>query len=74
MAILARFNRGERSREVRDALVDFCREGEWSWPWDKDIVAALATGWPRNPQLMSGALERIRGIRISQILGLQTRN
>ena len=63
VAILARFNRGERSPEVRDALVDFCREGEWSWPWDKDIVTALATGWPRNPQLMSGALERIRGIQ-----------
>jgi len=62
VAILSRFYRGERSHEVRDALVDFCREGEWSWPWDKDIVAALATGWPRNPQLMSGALERIRGI------------
>jgi hypothetical protein len=62
VAILARFNQGERSHEVRDALVDFCREGEWSWPWDTDIVTALATGWPHNPQLMSGALERIRGI------------
>lgn len=62
VAILARFNRGERSDQVRDNLVDFCREGEWLWPWDKDIVAALATGWPRNSQLMSGALERIRGI------------
>jgi hypothetical protein len=60
VAILARFNQGERSHEVRDALVDFCRE--WSWPWEKDIVAALADGWPRNSQLMSGALERIRGI------------
>lgn len=56
VAILARFNQGERSHEVRDALVEFCREGEWPWPWDKDIVAGLATGWPRNPQLMSGAL------------------
>lgn len=62
VAILARFNQGERSDEVRDALVDFCREGEWPWPWEKDIVAALATGWPRNSQLMSQALERIRGI------------
>ena len=62
VAILARFNQGERSPEVRDALVDFCHEGEWSWPWDKDIVTALATGWPHNPQLMSAALERVRGI------------
>jgi len=61
VAILARFNRGERSHEIRDALVDFCRDG-LLWPWDEDIVAALATGWPRDPQLMSGALERIRGI------------
>lgn len=60
VAILARFNRGERSHEIRDALVDFCRD--WSWPWDKEIVAALASGWPRDPQLMSGALERVRGI------------
>jgi hypothetical protein len=60
VAILARFSRGERSQEVRDALVEFCRE--WSWPWDKEIVAALVTGWPCNPQLMSGALESIRGI------------
>ncbi len=60
VAILARFNQGERSHEVRDALVDFCRE--WSWPWDEDIVMALATGWPHDPQLMSGALERVRGI------------
>ncbi|MBI5604358.1 MAG: hypothetical protein HY879_13510 [Deltaproteobacteria bacterium] len=60
VAILARFSRGERSQEVCDALVDFCRE--WSWPWDKEIVAALVTGWPRNPQLISGALESLRGI------------
>ena len=62
VAILARFNQGECSPEIRDTLVDFCRQGEWSWPWDKEIVTALATGWPRDPQLMSGALERIRGI------------
>ncbi|MBN1840717.1 MAG: hypothetical protein JW883_00335 [Deltaproteobacteria bacterium] len=62
VAILTRYKRGESSLEVRDALVDFCREGEWSWPWDKEIVTALVTGWPRDPQLMSGALERIRGI------------
>jgi hypothetical protein len=62
VAILARFNQGERSHEVRDALVDLCREGKWLWSWDKDIVTALATGWPHNPQLMSGALERIRSI------------
>ena len=61
VAILARFNQGERSNEVRDALVDFCREGDWSWPWDKDIVAALATGWPHNLQLMKEALERTCG-------------
>ena len=41
VAILTRFNRGERSPEVRDALVDFCREGEWPWPWEKDIVAGI---------------------------------
>lgn len=62
VAILARFNQGERSDEIRDALLDFCREGNWSWPWDKDIVKALAVGWPKNPQLMIGALERVRGI------------
>ncbi|MFA6922426.1 MAG: HEAT repeat domain-containing protein, partial [Gallionella sp.] len=62
VAVLARFNQGERSNEVRDALSDFCREGNWSWPWDKDIVEALAAGWAKDPQLMSGALERIRGI------------
>lgn len=61
VAILTRFKRGERSQEVRDALVGFCREGEWLWPWEGEIVGALATGWPRDPQLMSGALERIRG-------------
>ena len=61
VAILARFNRGERSPEIRDALVDFCREGEWPWPWEKEIVEALATGWPCDPQLMSGALQRIGG-------------
>jgi hypothetical protein len=61
VAILARFNRGEHSPEIRDALVDFCREGEWPWPWEEQIVKALVTGWPHDPQLMSGALERIRG-------------
>lgn len=62
VAILTRFNQGERSLEVRDALVDFCREGRWLWHLDKNIVTALATGWPHNPQLMSGALEGIRDI------------
>ena len=61
VAILARFNRDERSPEIRDALVNFCREGEWLWPWEKEIVGALAIGWPREPQLMSGALEAMRG-------------
>jgi hypothetical protein len=55
VAILARFRLGERSHEVRDALVDFTRE--WLWPWDKDIVNALVTGWPREPQLISWALK-----------------
>jgi hypothetical protein len=66
VAILARFDRGERSPEIRDALVDFCREGERQWPWEKEIVQALATGWPRDPQLMRGALERIRGTQHSK--------
>jgi hypothetical protein len=61
VAILARFNRGERSTEIRDALVDFCRDREWPWPWEEEIVQSLVTGWPCDPQLMSGALERIRG-------------
>lgn len=61
VAILARFKRGERSPEIRDALVGFCRQGEWLWPWEKDIVDALVTGWPRDPQLMDGALRRVRG-------------
>ena len=62
VAILTRFKQGERSPEVRDALVGFCREGQWLWPWEKEIVGALATGWPRDPELKRGALERIRGI------------
>ena len=66
VAILARFNRGERSPEIRDALVDFCREGEWPWPWEKEIIGALVTGWPRDPHLMKGALERIRGMHHSR--------
>jgi hypothetical protein len=61
VAILARFNRGERSSEIRDALVDFCCDGEWLWPWEKEIVGSLAAGWPCDPQLMSGALKRIGG-------------
>lgn len=61
VAILARLNRGERSPEIRDALVDFCRQGEWPSPWKKEIVAALVKGWPRDPQLMKTTLERIRG-------------
>lgn len=61
VAVLVLFNQGERSPEIRDALVDFCREGNCSWPWDKDIVEALATGWTKDPQLMSEALERVRG-------------
>jgi hypothetical protein len=61
VAILVRFDRGERSPEIRDALVDFCRDGEWPWPWEKEILGALASGWPRDPQLMNGALKRIRG-------------
>jgi hypothetical protein len=61
VAILVRFGRGERSPEIRDALVDFCREDEWPWPWEKEIVGSLATGWPCDPQLMSGALKRIDG-------------
>jgi hypothetical protein len=62
VAILTRFRQGERSPEVRDALAGFCREGQWHWPWEKEIVGALVTGWPRDPELKRGALERLRGI------------
>lgn len=65
VAILARFNRGERSAEIRDTLVDFCREGGWLWPWENEIIGALVTGWPHDPHLMKGALERLRGIHHS---------
>lgn len=63
VAILARFNRGERSHEIRDALEGFCREGEWLWPWEDEIIGALVTGWPHDPHLMEGALERAKGIQ-----------
>jgi hypothetical protein len=62
VATLARFNRGERSPEIRDALVKFCRQSEWPSPWKKEIVEALVRGWPRDPQLMKDALERMQGI------------
>ncbi|WP_434348710.1 hypothetical protein ACN6A1_15910 [Myxococcus virescens] len=62
VAILTRFNRGDRSPEVRDALVGFCREGQWLWPWEEEIVTALATGWPCDPAFKRAALDRIRGI------------
>ncbi|MCP4337349.1 MAG: NACHT domain-containing protein [Desulfobulbaceae bacterium] len=61
VAILARFHQGERSNEIRDALVGFCRDDKWLWPWDKDIVKALVTGWPQDPKLMSEALKSITG-------------
>nr|WP_319393779.1 NACHT domain-containing protein [uncultured Desulfobacter sp.] len=61
VAILARFNQGERSNEIRDTLMDFCRDGRWLWPWEKDIVKALVTGWPQDPKLMSEALKSITG-------------
>ncbi len=62
VAIITRFKRGERTAEIRDALVGFCREGEWPWPWEKDIVAALVAGWPNDPDLKRAAIERIKGI------------
>jgi hypothetical protein len=63
VAILARFNQGERSDAIRVALVGFCREGDWMWPWEKEIIGALVTGWPRDSQLKRDALERIEGIQ-----------
>jgi hypothetical protein len=62
VAILTRFKRGERSAQVRDALVGFCREGQFLWPWENEIVGALAAGWPCDPDLKRGALARIHGI------------
>lgn len=61
-AIIARFKQGERTAEIRDALVDFCREGEWPWSWEKDVVAALVSGWPSDPDLKQAAIERMNGI------------
>lgn len=61
VATLTRFNRGERSGEVRDSLVGFC-EGEWPYPWAEEIVGALAIGWPCDSELKRGALERMRDI------------
>jgi len=62
VGIVSRFNRGERTKEIRDALFRFCQEGNWSYPWDDEMVAALVTGWPRDPELKRKAMERIRGI------------
>ncbi|NTX60376.1 hypothetical protein HUA74_06860 [Myxococcus sp. CA051A] len=63
VALLTRFNRGDRSSEVRDGLRDFCLEGQWLWPWEEEAVTALATGWPCDPELKHAALDRIRGVR-----------
>jgi len=43
-------------------LVGFCREGQFLWPWENEIVGALAAGWPCDPDLKRGALARIHGI------------
>lgn len=65
VAILARYNRGDHSDEIRNALEGFCREGEWLWPWEDEIMGALVARWPHNPHLMKGALERANGIQHS---------
>lgn len=62
VAFLIRFNRGERTSEVRDALVGFCHEGQWPYPWEKEITDAVVSGWPREPGLKQSALQRVAGI------------
>ncbi|MET0038005.1 MAG: hypothetical protein ABW097_19085 [Candidatus Thiodiazotropha lotti] len=64
VAVLARFNRGERSAEIRDAIIDLHKE--WPWPWDKDVIVALSSGWPHDPQLKNVAIKSVQGIRDSQ--------
>lgn len=62
VAFLIRFKRGDLSAPVRDALIGFCREGQWPYPWEDDIIDALVTGWPREAKLKQSAIARIRGI------------
>ena len=57
VAILARFRRGERDPEIREALIDFCRKFETQWPWEGDIVDALCLGWPNDLELKEEALK-----------------
>jgi hypothetical protein len=56
VAFLTRFNRGDRTVAVRDGLVSFCRDNAHLWPWEDDIIFALSTGWPKEPELMQAAL------------------
>ncbi len=62
VSFLARFNQGERSADLRAALIGFCRQGEWPWPWEKDVMAALVEGWSHDSELKRDALQRIQGI------------
>jgi len=62
VGILTRFKRGERFIEIRNAIFRFCQEGNWAYPWDDEMVDALVSGWPRDPELKQKAMERIRGI------------
>ena len=59
LSTLTRFKRGERTTEIRDALAESVRYGEHPWPWEKDIVDALITGWPNNAELKALALRSV---------------
>ncbi|WP_145928668.1 NACHT domain-containing protein [Termitidicoccus mucosus] len=61
VGILTRFRRGERTNEIRDALFKFCRDGHWAYPWENEMIDALVTGWPREPDLKRKAIERVGG-------------
>lgn len=59
VAYLARYNRGDRSAEVGNALVGFCRDDANLWPWEDAIIDALIGGWATDDGIVRSAFNSI---------------
>ena len=58
VALIHRVNREEHDIEDRDILINFSRNvSHDSWYWRGDLIRALITGWPGDPEVKSRALQ-----------------
>lgn len=60
LAFVHRSRRGEKGRDIKAAISEFCRRGSRHYPWEDLLVDTLSTQWSDDPDFRDLALAAAR--------------